>query len=163
MIREQDLRIDIYRSGSVIGITDPWGVVVRITHIPSGLVATGRDMASGFKARDAAMKELEEKFADRFCPRHHDPDALVPFGFLRTSWWGPCSSCTAEEHQAWVKDVRRRLEFALAAAAHGMTVTWRPSEDTPEMLVARMMELNNAPATLAETLPWVRKYIRKEP
>lgn len=160
MIREQDLRIDVYRSGSVIGICDPWGVAVRVTHIPSGLQATGRHPSSGYAAKTQALEELHDKFTSRFCPKHYDSNSsynLRLFGYWRLH----CAECEVEDHQAWVEDVQHRLEFALAAASHGMTVTWRPSEDTPEALVARMMELNNAPATLTETVAWVRKYIHK--
>lgn len=154
MIPEQDLRIDIYRNAGAYGTLQD--VAVRITHMPSGLQATSRHEISSRAAKDKAMAELEEKFSNRFCPRHYQPtDAWSPFFHQRRQ----CLDCEQEEQQAWIQDVQQRLEFALAAASHGMTVTWRPSEDTPELLVARMMELNNAPATLTETVAWVRKYI----
>lgn len=162
MIREQDLRIDVYRSGvgMLLGPDVPT-VAVRITHIPSGLQGTGEHRSSARLAKDCALEELYDKFADRYCPKHYDPDSsynLRLFGYRHLR----CAECEVEDHQAWVEDVHQRLEFALAAATHDMTVTWRPSEDTPETLVARMMELTNAPKTLAETTAWVKNYLRKE-
>lgn len=112
----------------------------------------------GWQYRPPLMEHGPEQ-DDRWCLKHYQDCGWFRLALFRRR----CRECEDEEYQAWVEDVWRRLEFGLAAAAHGMTVTWRPSEDTPELIMSRMMELANAPATLTETLAWVRKYLTGDP
>lgn len=61
MIREQDLRIDIYRTAGPPAANNE--VAVRITHLPTGFQGIGRDAenASAYKARHDALRELLPK------------------------------------------------------------------------------------------------------
>lgn len=56
MIREQDLRVDVFRGG---------GTAVRVTHLPTGLSGTGFDNeGSSRAARDIALLELAPKLRE---------------------------------------------------------------------------------------------------
>lgn len=57
-LRPEDLRIDVYRTGVVAG---PASCSVRVTHLPTGLVAICSTHRSQLQNRRACLDELEAR------------------------------------------------------------------------------------------------------
>lgn len=63
---ENDLKIDIYRSNGAGGQNvNKVSTAVRITHLPTGIIATCQDERSQFQNRERALQNLKEKVAKK--------------------------------------------------------------------------------------------------
>jgi peptide chain release factor 1 len=85
-LRDEDLRVDVFRSsgpgGQSVNTTDS---AVRITHVPTGVVATCQDEKSQHKNKAKALKVLrsrllDEKIAQQEAARSRDRKLQVGTG-----------------------------------------------------------------------------------
>lgn len=67
-INERELRIDIYRDAGMNYWLDPNRYpVVRLTHLPTGLVTECKDHPSARENKVQALKDLREKIREHQC------------------------------------------------------------------------------------------------
>jgi protein subunit release factor A len=64
-IDERDLRIDVYRTGGVnIGLSISQYPIVKITHLPTGLIVSCQEHSSALENKAKALEELREKIRE---------------------------------------------------------------------------------------------------
>lgn len=110
-IREEDLRIDTYRSsgkgGQHLNKTDS---AVRITHIPTGIVVQCQDERSQFFNRDKAMRLLSAKLLDKQI-REREAELAGLRGEQQEIGWGSQIRSYIFQPYRLVKDHRTGFEM----------------------------------------------------
>jgi peptide chain release factor 1 len=114
-VRQQDLRIDVYRSsgpgGQSVNTTDS---AVRITHIPTGVVVSCQNERSQIQNKATAMVVLQSKLLER---RRQEEQAKINAlkGDNSGSWGNQMRSYVLAPYQM-VKDLRNNHETGNTSA-----------------------------------------------
>jgi len=109
-IEDKDLRVDTYRSsgagGQHVNTTDS---AVRITHIPSGIVAACQNQRSQHQNRDTAMKMLKAKLYELELQKQDTEKAEREAQKTDIGWGHQIRSYVLHPYQM-VKDLRTSVE-----------------------------------------------------
>ena len=109
-IQEKDLRIDTYRSsgagGQHVNVTDS---AVRITHLPTGTVASCQNERSQIRNRDVAMKILKSRLYDREMQKRREKLDAVEAGKKDIAFGSQIRSYVIHPYRM-VKDHRTKYE-----------------------------------------------------
>ncbi|MFQ5776523.1 MAG: peptide chain release factor 2 [Terriglobia bacterium] len=110
VIRDEDLRIDTYRSsghgGQHVNVTDS---AVRITHLPTGIVAQCQNERSQHKNRDMAMKILRSRLYQHELDKRLEAARKLEDSKADISFGSQIRSYVLHPYRM-VKDHRTRLE-----------------------------------------------------
>ena len=110
-IKEEDLRIDVYRASGAGGQhVNKTSSAVRITHIPTGLVAASQQERSQYKNKATAMKMLKNKLYQREVTRREAERAKVDAAKTSVSFGNQARSYVFQPY-TMVNDHRTELKI----------------------------------------------------
>ena len=118
-IRDEDLRIDVYRASGAGGQhVNKTSSAVRITHMPTGLVCASQAERSQFKNKATAMKQLKNKLYQRESDKLAAAKALldadkqdVSFGSqIRSYVFQPYTMVNDHRTELKIADVQRIMD-----------------------------------------------------
>lgn len=109
-IKDEDLKIDVYRSGGAggqsVNTTDS---AVRITHLPSGIVVTCQNERSQLKNKESAMSVLKAKLMQEEIRKQEETLKSIKGEQKDNSWGSQIRSYVFHPYQM-VKDHRTNYE-----------------------------------------------------
>jgi len=116
VINPADIRVDVYRSsgagGQSVNTTDS---AVRITHLPSGIVATCQNERSQMQNKEQAMKILKAKLHQKYLADMEKEKAGLRGVSVSAEWGSQIRSYVLHPYKL-VKDHRTKHETANAEA-----------------------------------------------
>ncbi len=110
-IKEDDLRIDVYRASGAGGQhVNKTSSAVRITHLPSGIVTASQQERSQFKNKATAMKMLKNRLYQAEVERREAEKAKVDEAKTSVSWGNQARSYVFQPY-TMVNDHRTELKI----------------------------------------------------
>ena len=111
-IREEDLRIDVYRASGAGGQhVNKTSSAVRITHLPSGVVTASQAERSQFKNKATAMKQLKNRLYQMEADKQAAAKAALDAGKADVSFGSQIRSYVFQPY-TMVNDHRTELKIA---------------------------------------------------
>jgi peptide chain release factor 2 len=109
-INPDDLKVDVYRASGAGGQhINKTSSAVRITHIPTGLIAASQAQRSQFKNRDQAMKTLKAKLVQLEMDKKKQEAAALKGEQMEIGWGSQIRSYVFHPY-SMVKDHRTNYE-----------------------------------------------------
>lgn len=110
-IKEDDLRIDVYRASGAGGQhVNKTSSAVRITHLPSGIVTASQQERSQYKNKATAMKMLKNRLYQAEVERREAEKAKVDEAKVDVSWGNQARSYVFQPY-TMVNDHRTELKI----------------------------------------------------
>jgi peptide chain release factor 2 len=109
-INPEDLRIDVFRSSGHGGQNvQKNATAVRITHLPTGIVATCQNERSQYRNRESAMRVLEARLLERELERQAEEQSRIKGEHVSAGWGNQIRSYVLHPYKM-VKDHRTDYE-----------------------------------------------------